>query len=312
MAPKGLRIIRVKVSDKEVSIQYQKTNGRGGWDSFTLKSPELPRPELKDRVKALAVDVVDLCELPANYHGRVGVTAVAFGYEGALRGATISANMQLMHASELLRLTTPYKMNDVKAGKHKDESLLLSIECDYRLQELIEECVKFIDGHRAQEDLPFKSDEGGTGAAIQGSGQTVVGAEVQKNAEQDIDDILRRKREREGGPSEAPGEPQEPAEKPAPDPVSNAEIEDLDAPSETAPETAGSETNCDKTAPEPEKSKTKTRRFEAKPENLKQKAAGSAEFKTTKGARITVTSAAEISAEAKAALAQLGETLGGE
>ncbi|MBT8489701.1 MAG: hypothetical protein KJN62_01495 [Deltaproteobacteria bacterium] len=150
------RIIKVKITkEKKIHITYEIENKIASWDEYSFTCLDEAIPEFYCALNMLAYDVIELCELPDEYVERIDVKGVSFSYGGEkeVMGATISACMLLNHSNCPLSLNTPHKpsesYNDITAA----EDQILSDITVQRLNDLIKQCKKYIDGERAQTDL---------------------------------------------------------------------------------------------------------------------------------------------------------------
>ena len=151
------RFKKIKFDGVNVFIQYE--DGNNFQNEYTLKCDEQPRPEMAQAFKALAYEVLLLCELPEDYLGRLEVRSVSLNYGGKQEtmGATFSARMKLNYSNAPLNLNTPNKpVEPYSEGNYDDEILqkmCLRPECVEKLENLIDEANYYVDGNRAQGNL---------------------------------------------------------------------------------------------------------------------------------------------------------------
>lgn len=151
-----IRIKKVKSSsENRVEITYQKKSQTDAWNDFSLSCVEKAEPAFYISLAALAEDVVEMCELPADYQERINVRGVSFSYGGdkEVMGATISAGMRLEHSNCPLNLNTPHKASESYNDGEADVKQLLSGDCVERLWKLQEMAERYVDGVRAQGNL---------------------------------------------------------------------------------------------------------------------------------------------------------------
>ena len=158
-----MRIKKVKVTkENKIMMVYEVRNQKGIFtDEYSFTCSEEARPEFYAALKDLAQDVLDMCELPADYIDRIRVRGVSFSYGGEndTLGATISASMELKNSYPDLNINTPHKAAEMYCpDTPEDEKQLLNEDCVERLETLIEECKTYIKGDRAQGTL-FKQDD---------------------------------------------------------------------------------------------------------------------------------------------------------
>ncbi len=154
----AIRFTKIKYDGSQVEIHYEK--GAEYADKYTLKCSEPPRPELGKAFMDLGVEVINLCELPDDYLSRIIVRSVSLNYSGKneTMGATITAQMELYNSNCPLNINTPNKpVEPYNADCDYDDKTYaktcLSCECVDKLEELIEEAGRYVDGQRAQGKL---------------------------------------------------------------------------------------------------------------------------------------------------------------
>lgn len=151
-----LRMKRARVtSENRINMIFEKKNQAGVWDEYSITCSDRARPEFYEALKNLSPHVVEMCELPEGYLGRIKVRGVSFSYGGEkeVMGATITAQMKLNHSNCDLNLNTPHKASDSYSDSAPDENQLLSAHCIDALETLCGECELYINGDRAQSNL---------------------------------------------------------------------------------------------------------------------------------------------------------------
>ncbi len=152
------RFTKIKYDGKTVFLQYQQ--GPAFKDEYSMKCRELPRPEFAEALKALAPEVLYLCELATAYLNRIKVRSVSLNYggKGETMGATITSQMDLYNSNCPLNLNTPNKpVEPYNTDCEYDDDTLAKMclrgECVDKLEDLIDEANKYVDGQRAQGSL---------------------------------------------------------------------------------------------------------------------------------------------------------------
>jgi hypothetical protein len=151
-----MRIKKVKVnSDDKITMIYEQSSKTGSWDEYQFTCSDKARPAFYSKLQALAVYVVEMCELPNDYVCKINVRGVSVGYGGSneVMGATITAQMALENSNCNLNLNTPYKASDSYSDAPADPKQLLPDKCIDILNELYEECKAYIGGEREQGKL---------------------------------------------------------------------------------------------------------------------------------------------------------------
>lgn len=158
-----MRIKKVKVTkENKIMMVYEVRNQKGIFtDEYSFTCSEEARPEFYTAMENLREHVIDMCELPADYIDRIRVRGVSFSYGGGndTMGATISAAMSLENSYSALNLLTPHKASEMyNPNTPDDEKQLLTGDCIDALLALQAECIRYIEGERAQGSLfPMES-----------------------------------------------------------------------------------------------------------------------------------------------------------
>ena len=156
-----MRIKKVKkTKEDKVFIVFEKRTKAGGYDEYSMACSEKALPEFYEAINNLSQYVVDMCELPRDFQDRIMVKGVSYSYGGEsdTMGATIVAQLRLRESITDLNLNTPHKTQEYyNDNDNGDPMTLLSGDCANDLIDLQEECVKYINGDRAQEDM-FKRE----------------------------------------------------------------------------------------------------------------------------------------------------------
>lgn len=154
-----MRIEKVKIT-KYNQIHMKYTQGANNQDEYSFTCSEKARPEFYEALEALAEHVIEICELPKDYLGRIKVRGVSYSYggEAEVMGAVISASMELKESYQPLNLTTPHKASAMYNPETPDDDMqLLTGDCIDALKALQVECEAYIKGDRAQGSL-FKEE----------------------------------------------------------------------------------------------------------------------------------------------------------
>ena len=133
----------IAITDNDISIAYQKPSATGLTDVFTLKSKDDPRPELLQAFSKLQSIVKKNFEFLEEFKIPFLVNTFKFKYddiEGLINQVGVEGIVSDMN--------TP---NKFKTGwlnvEYADSTFAISV------QDLIDECVRFIMGRRAQDNL---------------------------------------------------------------------------------------------------------------------------------------------------------------
>ena len=135
----------IQIKDNDISIAYQKPSATGLTDVFTLKSKDDPRPELLQAFGKLHAIVKKNFEFLEEFKVPFVVSAFKFKY-GTIEGFVSRVGVEGIVSD----MNTPNEFK-FKTGwlnvEYADSTFAISV------QDLIDECVRFIMGRRAQDNL---------------------------------------------------------------------------------------------------------------------------------------------------------------
>ncbi|MFC2463018.1 MAG: hypothetical protein ACFNQC_01530 [Veillonella parvula] len=141
----------IAITDNDISIAYQKPSATGLTDVFTLKSKDDPRPELLQAFGKLHAIVKKNFEFLEEFKVPFVVSAFKFKY-GTIEGLVSRVGVEGIVSD----MNTPNEFK-FKTGwlnvEYADSTFAISV------QDLIDECVRFIMGRRAQDSLFNDSEE---------------------------------------------------------------------------------------------------------------------------------------------------------
>ena len=140
----------IQINDNNISIAYQKPSATGLTDIFTLKSKDDPRPELLKVFGHLQQIVKKNFEFFDEFNIPFIVSAFKFKYgeiEGLVNQVCVEGVVSDMNTPNEFKFKTGW-LN----VEYTDSTFAISV------QDLIDECVRFIMGRRAQDSL-FNDNE---------------------------------------------------------------------------------------------------------------------------------------------------------
>lgn len=135
----------IAITDNDISIAYQKPSATGLTDVFTLKSKDDPRPELLQAFGKLHAIVKKNFEFLEEFKVPFVVSAFKFKYgtiEGLVSRVGVEGVVSDMNTPNEFKFKT-----DWLNVEYADSTFAISV------QDLIDECVRFIMGRRAQDSL---------------------------------------------------------------------------------------------------------------------------------------------------------------
>lgn len=153
---KGTNITKVKLKKQGVEIHYDQWNDNtNSYDSKTLKSEEPPHPDFNKAFEELRDEVLLLCEIDDD-PGVIEVTGVSFSWSEGDYGAVLTATRELRDKDLPLNLNTPVLWSDVSEGA---EGQMLPEQTIDKLQRLMVECERYIEGERQQMKLDLEASK---------------------------------------------------------------------------------------------------------------------------------------------------------
>lgn len=149
------RLLKFKLKDDDVFVKYERPSDSAAVpDTVTLESGEAPRVELREAMKALREDIIEMTELPID---EAGLKVIGITYtHGDYQGVVITALRELDNSNSPLVLNTPH----FTSGNDNDSDMnVYSMECAERLDALEELVFAYVDGDRQQQELEFEDAE---------------------------------------------------------------------------------------------------------------------------------------------------------
>ena len=135
----------IQITDNDINIAYQKPSATGLTDAFTIKSKDDPRPELMQAFSRLQAIMKKNFEFLEEFNIPFVVRQFKFKYgviEDVVEKVSVEGIIQDANSTDELKIKT-----DWLSVEYADRTFAISV------QDLIDECVKFIMGNRAQDSL---------------------------------------------------------------------------------------------------------------------------------------------------------------
>lgn len=135
----------IQITDNDINIAYQKPSATGLTDVFTIKSKDDPRPELMQAFSRLQAIMKKSFEFLEEFNIPFVVRQFKFKYgiiEDVVEKVSVEGIIQDTTSTDELKFKT-----DWLSVEYADRTFAISV------QDLIDECVKFIMGRRAQDNL---------------------------------------------------------------------------------------------------------------------------------------------------------------
>ena len=147
------RVSKIKWNGSKVTIHYERAREAGEPDEFSVACSERPLPSFVMALQALAVDVLTICELPANQELNLTVKGVSLSNALGVLGAVITATKALETSNAPLILNTPHLPVEAYSGDANDTNPTLSHVTVERINALCVEALRYVDGEREQPRL---------------------------------------------------------------------------------------------------------------------------------------------------------------
>jgi hypothetical protein len=150
-----LRFKKIKLAkDDKIHLEYDVERDTGKNDEYSVTCTDAPEQAFYLAMDALAVHVIEMCELNEDDLGLITVKGVSFSHKDGVMGAVITAQKTLLKSATPLNLNTPHKPSEpYNEGQLPGDADLLSTECQDALKRLCIQAQRYIDGHRAQMSL---------------------------------------------------------------------------------------------------------------------------------------------------------------
>lgn len=145
-----MNIKSIQIKDNDISIAYQKPSATGLTDVFTLKSKEDPRPELLQAFGKLQSIVKKNFEFLEKFKIPFWVNTFKFKY-GAIEDFISHVGVEGIVSDMNIPNEFKFKTGWLNV-EYADSTFAIAV------QDLIDECVKFIMGRRAQDNLFVDED----------------------------------------------------------------------------------------------------------------------------------------------------------
>ena len=136
----------IQIKDNDISIAYQKPSATGLTDVFTLKSKDDPRPELLQAFSKLQSIVKKNFEFLDKFQIPFLVNTFKFKCDAYDEDIVDKVSVEGTVGDENTHNSFKFKTDWLNV-EYADATFTISV------QNLIEECVKFIMGKRAQDSL---------------------------------------------------------------------------------------------------------------------------------------------------------------
>lgn len=159
-----MRIKKIRVDKlNRINIEYEIERPDSDPDEFSFTCADKALPSFYIAFQALFLDVIEMCEIPRS--SNISIKGISFSFSGEkeVMGCVLTAQKTLLNSDSPLNLNTPHKISEFY-GETGSKKQLLSDDCKKRLNDIIYEAIRFVNGERLQKDMfreakPFKWNE---------------------------------------------------------------------------------------------------------------------------------------------------------
>lgn len=153
------QITKVKHSADKTMIEYQEVHDDGRTDEYSLTCTDRPLPEFDAALQRLLEEMPDWCEIHQDgYFDNATVRGVSFSWKHGIMGAVVTLLKPLRHCQSPLVINAPHKTASPYSDGG-DWSVCFTVEQRELLQAVIEQTEKYLDGERAQMELPLAANQ---------------------------------------------------------------------------------------------------------------------------------------------------------
>jgi len=153
-----MQITKVRAKGARVHIEWTtQCEGSGEPDEHVLRSNERPLQSFIDALLGLRQAIVEEAELPEEWVEEITPIGLSLThYTDGRMGAVISGKRKLQNSNSPLVINTPHKPDE--APNESAPTPTLSPVAVAAIDEVLQEAVKYIQGERAQQSLPFDEE----------------------------------------------------------------------------------------------------------------------------------------------------------
>lgn len=152
--------------DGKIIISWVIVRPDGREDEHSMSCSDHPRPGFDAALQALAPTLAQWCDVPTEWCKKLTVMGVSLSYSNGVMGACVTAKRPSSANSPLI-LNAPHKPS-VPYSEGGDESVCLTVEQYDAILAIIAEAEAYLDGDRAQMELPMEAADAETADACAG------------------------------------------------------------------------------------------------------------------------------------------------
>lgn len=156
------RLMKIKVKEGTYFFKWEVfRRDTNNWDQHTLTCKDIPRPELLQRLRALAYHVAAICEFNMQRYEieKIIISGISLSYgDDGNRYLVITAQRHLEYSKAPLIINTPARPEQSE-GVAVSEEFCWSAALMEDIDALEKEAWEYIDGNRAQQKLDFDGED---------------------------------------------------------------------------------------------------------------------------------------------------------
>jgi hypothetical protein len=146
-----------KDSEGNYLVKFQENKGELKVDTITIESTDTPRKELLDALQAMATHALSMCEFPSTW--KLNVIGVTVTHTNDVQGLVITSSRDLEGSNAPLIINTPHFTREPYNETDESGMGIFTGECGMALDRLEKLALKYVDGARAQLELPLVKKE---------------------------------------------------------------------------------------------------------------------------------------------------------
>jgi hypothetical protein len=154
MTERQTRITKLKINDGKISISYAVPSVRDqeGWCDMKLTSEDAPLPEFIEALAAVKPELLQVLELPASYGANLHIVGAVFSYKAETLCTSLIAEKALKSTRAELTIKSP-SLPEAAPESNPDAEGVLPTKAALAVNELLEQCRRYLRGERAQGQL---------------------------------------------------------------------------------------------------------------------------------------------------------------
>jgi hypothetical protein len=151
------QVTKIKDSDGKITMHWNIVRPDERVNEYTISCVDKPRPSFNAAMQAIAPTLATWCDLPEEWCEALEVIGVSISWSRDIMGAVVTAKRPCSSAAPLI-INAPHKPS-IPYSDGGDESTCMTIEQIAAIEAVIVEAEMYLDGNRAQMELPLEQSE---------------------------------------------------------------------------------------------------------------------------------------------------------